>query len=136
MAAIYMWYVLDDVIVTTTLYPVESSDGVEFSVSLALGILRQIHNTNMSVQVLPLDGTLTTILLDTEANPTEFAVSTLPLDSLLTTILNERDADPTDFGVSTLPLDGVLTTQLVTIQAPPRGAEFSITLGSCNLTPV
>lgn len=136
MAAIYQWIVDDGVVVTTTLYPVESSDGVEFSVDLGLSILREIHNSDMSVTVNAIGGTLDTVLLSVNVGPTDMSITTVPLDGELTTILNSRDAGPTEMSVSTMPLDGILDTQLVTIQAPPRGAEFSITLGTCTLDPV
>lgn len=136
MAAIYQWIIVDDVTVTTTPYPIESSDGVEFSITLGLSILREIQNTDMSIKTVPLNSEMTTVLLSVDVGPTEMSIKTLPLESVLTTILNERTADPTELSIKTLPLDGMMQKQLVTIQAPPRGAEFSITLGNCSLDPV
>jgi len=136
MAAIYQWIVDDGVTVTTTLYPVESSDGVEFAVDLGYSVLREMHNSDVGFSVAPINGELNTILLTVDVGPTDMGFSVAPIDGEMFTILNDRTPDPSLMGFSVGPLDGVLTTQLVTIQAPPRGAEFSITLGTCSLDPV
>ena len=135
MAAIYQW--LEDGVVytvlTTTLYPVEASDGVSFGVTLGAGILRQIPYTTYSITTTPLDSEMTTILVDLTVPDTEYSITTTPLNSEMITILNDRTPNPTEYSITTTPLDGVMDTQLVTVQAPPRGAEFSIRMGTWSL---
>jgi len=136
MAAIYMWIVNEEVIVTTTPYPLENTEGSNFSVNLAVGILREIHNTNFGFTTVALQSEMTTVLNERTANPSEFSFTTVAIESEMTTILNERTADPSEFSFEILPLDGVMETQLVTIEAPPRGAEFSVILGNCTMDAV
>ena len=61
MAAIYMWPVDDQILLTTTLYPVEVNDSLEINVTLSGGFLELIPGSSLESTQTILDGTYTQV---------------------------------------------------------------------------
>jgi hypothetical protein len=121
---------------TTTLYPLEAQDAIEFSVTLAEGALWPIPVDNMDLGVEFLSGTLTEILLETPVNEDNMDMGVNIINGVLVTILLDIGPYPDDMNLGVTFVDGLLEAKLVSIYAPDEALEMSVTLASGSMTPI
>ena len=138
MAAIYQWFVDNDVIVTTTLYPAETQDGVTFSISLASGALQPIDSGAYDISNTFKAVNRYVILITGEPDPEQLDISHELVNVTLYQILIAGEPDPENMGISQSFLDINRYDILITAYHPENGINFTTTLDStaCYLNPI
>jgi len=136
MAAIYQWFVGKEVVYTTTLYPLEAGDALDFTVTLEEFSMSALPEDFMEFGVTFLSGLLEDILI--EWGPPDDAVDfgVTFVSGLLETILIDWGPpdDYGEFGVTFI--SGLLEDKLVEIYAPDEALNMAIALHSISMTPV
>ena len=135
MAAIYMWIEDQEVIVTTTLYPIEVIDGVDFAISLVSGLTQEVIEDAYDFSVTVLDVGLIEVLISEGPFDDAYDFSVTVLDVGLEQVLISEGPfdDAYDFTVTVL--DVGLELKLVTGLMPDEGIDFAISLVSGSMTP-
>lgn len=122
MAAIYQWFVSGEFLFTTTIYPIEALDQLNWAAEVTGGGTNGIAFDYSRFAVLPLDGALDRIWYESGVSVDAAAFGVLPLDSELDQIWFQTGVpvDNTQFGA--IPLDSTMDLALVTHDVQPYEA--------------
>lgn len=136
MAAIYMW-IDQEVIVTTTLYPIEVIDGIDLSISMVSGNMAPVPNESLDVGAPALvsvymEVVLNELPIEDEALDITVAVPVVYMEMVLYALPVEDEA--LDVLVPAV-IDVTLESLLVTGLMPDEGIDFAISLVSGSMTP-
>jgi len=139
MAAIYMWYAENEVVYTTTPFPVDIQDGVAFNMSLGGAAMRPIPQDEVNLSWGLLQAPIVQILMTTgpydEATDLSWKLQQAPLVQILLTTGPYDEATDLTWEL----LQAPLISKLVTAYTPEdEGLEFSISLktSDCVMTHV
>lgn len=134
MAAIYQWFIGDITyeLYTTTLYPLEATEGLTFTIDIDLGEMHEISSDSMDqtmslVSMVKVDGLLLAPEQDDELDQVMTVVS---IDKYIGLLLAPEQNDQLD-QVMTL-LSMTLDQKLITAYSPDEGIELDIDLDSSN----
>jgi hypothetical protein len=123
-------------ILTTTLYPAEATDAMEFGIALIAGLMEVVPEEDLEFNFAVLDGDILSILLSTgphdEALDFNFAVLDGDIELILLSTGPHDEAMEFNFAV----LDGNVESKLVEALMPDEAMDFTISLVSGSMTPV
>jgi hypothetical protein len=108
MAAIYQWFVGDIEVLTTTLYPIEVQEGLNFTIDLDYGNMRNVDNDDYIFAGGGFEDAYSTPILLTGPEPNDDYIMSYGFD----------DAYPED--------------KLVIAYTPDQGLIFTVDLDSAN----
>jgi len=124
------------VVATTTPYPIEAVEALDFSVTLESSLFMTIPFAEFDVSFAFQSGTLEQILLSAPTQTadfdTSFTLNTAVLNDLLLVISPQEAAFDTSFAF----LSGELVSKLVSAFAPDEALDFSLSLIDGTLTTV
>lgn len=139
MAAIYQWFVGDEVVYTTTLYPIDVTDGLQlYAATNPYGNLTifPVDNTttDSSVTDIYIEVLLLTSNVEDDYTTTDSSVTNIYIDLLLQTGDVGDDSTTTDSSVTQIYIDELL----VTCDTPDESLQLSCTVNAAgsSLTPV
>jgi hypothetical protein len=123
-------------VLTTTLYPAEALDGMEFGISLVSGLMRPIPNEDLSFSYGVVSGDMSQILLVApiadEALEFSYGVVSGTLEEVLIVTGPHDEALEFSYGV----VDANMEDKLVSAVLPDEGMDFGISLISGSMTPI
>ena len=138
MAAIYMWIEDQEVIVTTTLYPIEVIDGVDFGISMVSGSMAPVPNESLDVTA----PSVLSVYMEVVLNELPIADEALDVSAvdivdvymemvLFALPVQDEALDVTAVAVLDVTMESLLVTGLM----PDEGIDFAISLVSGSMTP-
>lgn len=139
MAAIYQWFKSGEyMVLTTTLYPIEASEALVFSIDISAGSMDTIKDDAMKQGMTLLAGTLVLGLLDAPERNDGIITKLEVLEGTLNIILLDAPEQDDAMDHSLELLSGTLEEKLVTTYSPPQGLIMDINLDApnCSMTPV
>ena len=138
MAAIYMWFEHELQIWTTTLYPIEVNDSLQFACNLTYGEMRivQVEEIDLSSDLLAI--TIEAILLDYGPDDVPFDLSSDLLSITIEQILFTYGPDDVAFDQSSDLLSITIQDKLVIADTPDERLQLgcNVNPSGCSLTPV
>jgi hypothetical protein len=136
MAAIYMWFEDEEVIVTTTPYPIEIIEGMHMGAELLSIRMDPIPEDAYAITMLALSGDVKDILITAPIEDDAYQIDVTALTGDVKDILiiapPEDDAYETDM----LALTGEVRDAIVAAWMPDEGLHFGCTLLSISMTAV
>lgn len=136
MAAIYMWFEDEEVIVTTTPYPIEIVEGINIGATMLSIRMDPIPVDAYQTTFLALSGEVKDVLLtapiEDDAYLTTFTALSGDVKDILIIAPTEDDAYSTTFTA----LTGTVRDAIVETWMPDEGLHFGCTLLSISMTPV
>jgi hypothetical protein len=137
MAAIYMWFSPEDLeILTTTLYPIEVIDKIEFGVSLIGGSMTPVPLEAYEGYVLALGGDISTVKQSTGPHDEAYESFVAALGGSITNMLITDGPYDEAYDSYVLALDGLITEALVKTFMPDDGIRFGCSLIGGSMTHV
>ena len=138
MAAIYQWFVDTDVIVTTTLYPVEAQDALVFDIDLSGSSMTEMNRDKLDIGQTFLTITRTDVLITGTADPDSLDMGQTFLTITRTDVLIDATADPDSLDIGQTFLDISRSDILIRAQHPENGVYMTIGLDEAgtSLDPV
>ena len=119
---------IEQQILTTTLYPIEETDGLDFGLSLQGGLLVTWPTENLDVTFSVVDGNMQEILLDYGPDNDDLDTTFSVVDGNMQVILLTYGPDNDDLDVTFSVVDGNMAPKLVTVDTPDEGLEFGLSL--------
>jgi hypothetical protein len=136
MAAIYMWFVSAETVLTTTLYPIEMLPGVSISPVLLQLAMRDIPEDTINADFAFVGGLLRVLLKSTgpyeDTINADFAFVSGELRQLLKSTTLPEDTINADFDF----VGGELEQILIETQIYPHGVDITPALLSLNMVNV
>lgn len=127
-----MWFEGEEIVVTTTLYPIEKSEGVALNVDLDSAWMFEINNDSFTVSQGFEDAFITEILLTGPTEEDDYTVSQGFEDAVLVVILLTGETPEDDYTVSQGFEDALLQDILITAYSPDHGWEFAVDVDILN----
>lgn len=136
MAAIYQWFIGKEVVLTTTLYPLEAGDAIDLTITLD-GVYMSDVPDDYGALSFDFDGGFLEAVLFDWGPVDDYCALSFEFDGgLLEQILTDW-GPPDDYGEFSVDFDGgLLEKLLVEIYAPDEGLDFSMDLFSISMTDV
>jgi len=136
MAAIYQWFPGGGIFLTTTIYPAEATDTMDFSASLVYGLMLPILPDPMDGNVESLSGSITVVLLSSGPHDDPIDGRVISLTGSITAVLLSSGPhdDPMDGRV--ISLSGSITPKLVEAVLEENAMDIGVSLVSGSMTPV
>jgi hypothetical protein len=132
MAAIYQWFIGVEETVTTTLYPVELSEGLSFAVDLDYGDMRNIDNDDYILSYGFEDAYSVEILL-TGPEPEDDYIMSYGFDDAYFVVILLTGPEPNDDYIMSYGFDDAYPEdKLVIAYTPDQGLIFTVDLDSAN----
>jgi hypothetical protein len=119
---------LPPLVLTTTLYPIELTDGLDFSVALQGGLLVTWPLDDLDVSFSVVGGNMQLGLLDYGPDNDDLDVLFSVVGGNMQVILLTYGPDNDDLDVTFSVVDGNMEPKLVTIDTPDEGLEFGLSL--------
>jgi hypothetical protein len=123
-------------VLTTTLYPAESLDAMELSISLITGYMLPIPEEAIDFSFAALDGNILPILLSTGPHDEEIDFTFAALDGNIETALLSSGPHDEEIDFAFAALDGNIESKLVEALMPDEAMDISIALISGSMDPV
>jgi len=138
MAAIYMWFENEEMILTTTLYPVELIDSLSLSCRLTYGELKPIPVETYEMSGTLLSITLPQILFSYGPDDEQYQMSGTLLGITLPVILIIHPEDEEEYTMSGTLMSITLPLKLVTVYAPVEKLQLNCDINPayCSMTGV
>lgn len=138
MAAIYMWFDSEEMILTTTLYPVEVIDGMQLAADIYGGSLSQIlaEDHQNSADILSLG---TYVILITYGTPEEFHQNSSDILSLGTYVILITYGTPEEFHQNSCNILSLgIVDLLVIVDTPDEKLQIDCDVypSACSMTPI
>lgn len=130
MAAIYMWFQRDVQYYTTTLYPIETTDGIQFSISVDATTMGNIESDTYAFSYGFLGGSIDQILLSGPTPEDLYSFSYGFMDAYIDQILLFGPTSEDTYTFSYGFMDAVLEDKLITTYAPDQGITLACTVDS------
>jgi hypothetical protein len=135
MAAIYQWFTPEDLeILTTTLYPIEVFEKIQFGASLVFGSMVAVPLEAYSFGVIALGGNITPVLVTTPLHDEAYDFIVHPLGGNIAKILLTTPTEDDAYSFGVIPLGGNITESLVKVHMPDEGVGFGCALISGSMT--
>jgi hypothetical protein len=134
MAAIYQWFVEDLQILTTTLYPIEVFEKLQFGISLVSGNMTAVPLEDFIFDILPLGGNIESVLYTTPLHDEAFEFDILPISGTIQKILYQTPMHDEAFEFDILAVQGNIREALVPALMPDEGMRFGCSLISGSMT--
>ena len=119
---------IEQLILTTTLYPIEEAEGLDFGLSLESGWLLTWPNDDLDVSFSVVGGNMQPILLNYGPDNDDLDVSFSVVDGNMQLTLLNYGPDNDDLDVTFSVIDGNLEPKLVTVDTPDEGLSFGLSL--------
>lgn len=139
MAAIYQWIIGDEVVYTTTLYPIEAEDSLQLTVTVQDGgYLSNFPVDNVSFSWSPEQFELVTLLLSSNTDTDYVQFEWEPREFELVELLLSANTDVDYVQFEWAPIDFEIIDMLVICDTPDESLQFTVTVnaGNSSLTPV
>ena len=115
-------------ILTTTLYPIEQTEGLEFGINLKDGWLLNWPNDDLDTTFSVVDGNMQEILLNYGPDNDDLDTTFSVVDGNLQIVLLNYGPDNDDLDTTFSVIDGNLNPKLVVVDTPDEGLEFGLSL--------
>ena len=115
-------------ILTTTLYPIEQTEGLEFGINLQDGWLLNWPNDDLDTTFSVVDGNMQEILLNYGPDNDDLDTTFSVVDGNLQIVLLNYGPDNDDLDTTFSVIDGNLYPKLVVVDTPDEGLEFGLSL--------
>lgn len=119
---------IEQQILTTTLYPIEETEGLDFGLSLISGGLFNWPNDDMDVSFTVIGGNMQAILLNYGPDNDDMDVSFSMVDGNMQVTLITAPPENDDLDVSFSVVGGNMEPKLVTVDTPDEGLAFGLSL--------
>lgn len=138
MAAIYQWFQRDVQVLTTTLYPLEVVDAVQFSFNLVSGSLQPVPQDSIYVSGNVIAASLNQILLSYGTPEDNLDISANVIYAHLNQILLSYGTPEDELDVSWALIEVLLISLLVTVDTPDEKLQldFDVNTSGWFMTPV
>ena len=125
-------------ILTTTLYPLEEIDGIEFTVDLLAGAMRAIPNDDAAHHSVFIGGDIRQIRLEQTVPGDDAAHHSVFVGGDIRQIRLEQTVPGDQASHHSVFIGGDIRPKLITIYAPDDGIEMTVDLfpANCHMTPV
>lgn len=134
--AYFQYGAVEQQILTTTLYPIEVTDGLDLNIALVDGFMFGVGIEDYTFVVAALDGSITQILLTISPENEDYTFVVAALNGSITEILLTIPPENEDYTFVVAALDGNITSKLVNALMPEEGMDLSIALVAGSMTPV
>lgn len=137
MAAIYQWFPTGQLMfLTTTPYPIEVIDGLEFNVQVGFGGLYLIPNESIDIGATMVSMDLRQILKETGPYYEELDIAQTMVSMDLRQLLKTSGPYYEQLDISQTFISMDLVAKLVTVDTPDEALEMNIELstGECSMT--
>ena len=125
--------VFNQLLLTSTLYPIEIDDGIAFSGSLLAGNIREIKFDELAASVSFLTASLQEVVIDDGTTEDELAASVSFLTASLVTIVIDDGTTEDELSASVSLLSASLVPVLVTADTQESGLSFSGGIIAANM---
>lgn len=122
MAAIYQWFVSGEFLFTTTVYPIEALDQLNWSASISGGATFGVAQDAAQFFMQVLNGELEAILYTTGIQNDDMDFTVTPLDSAMDQILFSTGIDVDELQFAATPIDSTMDLALVKHDVQPYEA--------------
>ena len=138
MAAIYQWFTGKEIVVTTTLYPIEIVEGMNFGVALTYGDMWPINQDETTASWDFLSGNMAQILHELPVEEDETEATWDFLAGNLIQILNELPVEADETEATWDFIEGFMEQLLVETWIEDSGMLIGIAVkpSLCSMTPV
>ena len=136
MAAIYQWFETNIQELTTTLYPIEVVEGMQFSVEMTEGSMRQASFDHMSVGHDAVSGTLVQVYQEDGPYDDHMMMDHDAVSGVLVQVYLSDGPYDDHMSVSHDAVSGVLANGLIYALMPDEGMMFGLSLTDASMTPV
>ena len=136
MAAIYMWFEDEEVIVTTTPYPIEIVEGMHLGYSLLDIRMDPVPEDAYIMDVTARDGSVVDILLIAPVEDDAYIMDVTALDGTVADILIIAPVEDDAYIMDVTALDGTIRDAIVDSWMPDEGIHFGCTLLDISMTAV
>jgi len=123
-------------VLTTTLYPAETTDAMELGISLVSGRMDPIPNEAYELSMIALDGDIVEILLTAPTEDEAYELSMVALDGDIEEILITLPTQDEAYELSMTALDGDIQSKLVFAEMPDEAMDIGISFINGSMTPV
>ena len=137
--AYFMWGAgtsVQSLTLTTTLYPIEVVDQMDFSASLVFGGMSPIPKEALDMGASAISANLETVLFQIGPYDEALDMGVAAVSANLETVLFQIGPYDEALDVSVSAISANLTTLLVSALMPDEGIDFSVALISGSMTPV